>query len=372
MGEHNAQQKFKDEIGKLKANEKMRDYDFTKLDSIVEAYKHAYLDEYNKKRADSEELAKKYPGQVSEPIPFDDDCAYKITPLIECIVAVAEKDSELAKRLINLVYCYNSRNELLESLIYDTNRSVKQTSLENARKVMDIFESEDFKELMADGQLDHFSAGLTHHMGELVSEAGAYAELTELIKNYKSKPGTFFNILNYWGDTDKIKDYLNIFNSINPSLEGFVSSELKNYIFSTDSGDSGFLSFGLGFDSTNEKKAVKLAKLLKNEKEFLNRETSETFAPIAITMLEIGNEYRDQLKSLDSQTKLYLAQAWGVAKNNKKDEKTDYLPEFYTGLKETLDKHPDHVGRWATTIIECFKNDEPSNLNKMAEVNSHA
>ena len=96
----------------------------------------------------------------------------------------------------------------------------------------------------------------------------------------------------------------------------------------------------------------------KNEKDFLNQQTSDVVAPLSWIMFKLESEYQTAVKEISDFSIQLFVHAYDIARKNKDSEGNNYLGEFYSGLREILDTNPADVDLWAQTIVEGFVEDD--------------
>ena len=99
-----------------------------------------------------------------------------------------------------------------------------------------------------------------------------------------------------------------------------------------------------------------IADTVKKNDGFLRGQKSENVFPLTMILNGLDGEYHDSIRQLDENCKGRLAKAFSIARDNVDDEtKENYLPNFYTGLKECLEERPDDLGKWAASICSEFR-----------------
>ena len=112
------------------------------------------------------------------------------------------------------------------------------------------------------------------------------------------------------------------------------------------------------------KKNEKVNSLLRQEKEFFDKQGSDVIFPMVSIMMKLGKEedmkqkYYDKIKALDSYDRLNLARAYNIVKNYcdkdkyRRDEKS--FETFFNSLKTALKEKPEIIGKWSKRIIDGY------------------
>ncbi len=104
------------------------------------------------------------------------------------------------------------------------------------------------------------------------------------------------------------------------------------------------------------KDVKKMAGVIKEESAFLSKLDSSTLFPTIRILYDLGEEYAPMIKQLDKIGGRNLGRAYSIARNNvDEDGGENYLPQFYDGLKECVEKRPDDLGKWAASIVSDFR-----------------
>ena len=82
---------------------------------------------------------------------------------------------------------------------------------------------------------------------------------------------------------------------------------------------------------------------------------------MAKILFDVNNQQKEKIKQQKDIILNDLISAYEIARRNTqiveiagRDYKQNYLPEFFAGLKQTLDEDCEHLSYWCDTIIEGF------------------
>ena len=147
-----------------------------------------------------------------------------------------------------------------------------------------------------------------------------------------------------------VKKYINICDKI--KTEELFYTELKEPILKIRNPDD---------VAIEETEKYKFLELIETEAEYLNQKKAEVIYPLAKILFDVNNQQKEKIKQQKDIILNDLISAYEIARRNTqiveiagRDYKQNYLPEFFAGLKQTLDEDCEHLSYWCDTIIEGF------------------
>ena len=163
--------------------------------------------------------------------------------------------------------------------------------------------------------------------------------------------------------TPVIKEYIDIMNNLrSDSFKPSVYEEFNDEIRKRWEDDEHYEHI---VDPDHEKLKIKrvkdLSRTVRCEKDFLNRQTSETVLPLAVMLCELYYKYqidtnymyrlKDKLKQQQPNTLNNLSVAYSIAKNNLNE--FFGMEEFHYNLKSALEE--GFVDKWARAIVDGYR-----------------
>ena len=272
---------------------------------------------------------------------------------------------------------------ILERIAHNVGGMAAREGDERAARLIDIYKSEDFRMLMARSASCAFT--LTFHD---IDEIKASKHLLEMSSNlgdhlqeYKNPEKLCTLAHELLQGNWVLEQQPAVRLALGNDLESYVYEEFKDILKSgykldrlRSASPLGSLIGEMVRSSDREQESFLLC--LKREKQFIRSLDQEAMAPLTCILYSIGGgteaylsssykEPADKLKSIITEHPMltnYLTTAWGIAKNN------ECLSEFYEGFKEVLKKNPEHLVKWAGTIVKDFSNDESYVTNALEGV----
>jgi hypothetical protein len=171
-----------------------------------------------------------------------------------------------------------------------------------------------------------------------------YKDNQSFIDSFRSSASRLFN------NKDKFGVYVKMWDMFKNKVDSFVYDELSEMLF-----------------EATESELMRMDKLL-TEGNFMTTIPSEAIVPLTQIGIELNDskQFAKLKAGIEEYPMLasYIAQAWAIAEKNTRGNGSNYLPEFYAGLIEVVDKGPEHIRKWAQTIVDDFKKDDICSISK--------
>ncbi|MBT6518807.1 hypothetical protein HOK51_03105 [Candidatus Woesearchaeota archaeon] len=281
----------------------------------------------------------------------------KYTQITKSLIKIAkEKPSKLKKAIKNYASpTYEKLKQCLEEPIHlpvniielVEKISLTDLSLQKIEKLMSSYETEDTRFYLA------------YFISDTIDAEKNTKKLNNLINTYSSD--RFRKIIE--SKPELVRENTRNISKLavnNPKgIETYLQIHEKLNLLQTPNQDfKEFMNY-LTKEIQQSDTIYKIELLAETEKEYFNSQQSEIRIPLIKILLKIDREQIGKIKKLKEYETKRLCIAYDIAKNNinpntiTKENKSgiNYLPEFYAGLQETLDKDYDNLNKWCETII---------------------